>query len=718
MSPEKLLKEMTRKEKIGQLVQLYGRNVLRREPGTDKPVKDSFELTDEERSRIGSLLDYSMVDGATDGLTTFMSEEIGGKIPPICMHDVIHGCDTIFPISLGLACSFDPELMRESSRIAAEESKFHNIHTVFAPMADLARDARWGRVMESCGEDPLINSRMAAASVEGFHEGGVSCCVKHMAAYGEVESGREYNCVQIGERMLREAHFPAYKAAVDAGADLVMTSYNTVNDIPATASKMLQSDVLRGEWGFEGLVISDSGAVRELIPHGFAADKKSATKAAWLAGVDMDMSSDCYLRNIENLMDEGVISEEELDNACLKVLKLKEKAGLLNDDFKPYTLEERNGNILTVGYLNFAEKCAEASAVLLKNNGVLPISKSVKKLAVIGPFADTEEILGNWICFGAQHYNKGIIGTVKSELIKKMPDCEITFEQGCSWGLDDKTEDFTAAVQAAKNAEAVVLCIGEHQLHSGEGNSRTDITLPEAQMKLAQAVIEANPNTSVLLFTGRPLAITELDGIAPAILCMWQPGTSGNKAAVNLLLGDVNPSGKLTMSWPRAVGQCPISYRSFNTGRPCWSGDIQKKRSMTSNYIDEFTYPLYPFGHGLSYTEFKCSSAGLSDKELSDNSEIKAFVKIKNIGKRAGAEVVQLYIRDRFGSVVRPVKELKEYKKIFLAPDEEVLVEFKIDEEMLRFWRADMTYGSEKGSFVAMLGTNSRDIISFDFELK
>ena len=717
MLAEKLIKKLTRKEKIGQLVQLYGRNVLRREPETGAPVKDSFNLTDEERATIGSLLDWSVVDGATEGLNAFLSGEINAKIPPVCMHDVIHGCDTIFPISLGLACSFEPELVRESSRIAAQEALAHNIHVVFAPMADLARDARWGRVMESCGEDPLINAQMAKAAVEGFHEGGTACCVKHMAAYGEVESGREYNAVQIGERLLREQHFPAYKAAVDAGADFVMTAYNSLNDIPATANQWLLTDVLKNEFGFKGIVISDSGAIRELIPHGLCENTKDASMAAWQAGVEMDMSSDCYLRNIDALIEEGHISEEQLDNACLKVLQLKEKFGLLAEDYKPTAVSEQKNHILQEQSVRFAQRCAEESAVLLKNNGVLPFSKKLKKIAVIGPFGDTEQILGNWICFGEKHYGKGIIGTIKEAIAEQIPDCEVVYEKGCDWSLDAPPTDYSSAVSVAKNADAVLLCIGEHQLFSGEANSRTDISVPAAQMELARQIISANENTAVLLFAGRPLAITELDSIAPAILLMWQPGTGGAKAAANLVLGNKNPSGKLTMSWPRSVGQCPISYRGYMTGRP-WSKDTQKRRSMTSNYIDEFTSALYPFGYGLSYTDFEYSQPILSDSVLSSGEQITLNITVKNIGNKFGKETVQLYVADRCGSVIRPIKELKAYRKISLEPGCEQTLSFVLSEKDLRFWRRDMTFGSEPGDFTLMVGSNSRDIQSLKFVLR
>lgn len=717
MKAEQILKTMSLDEKIGQLVQPYGKSLLKADPETGAPMRDPLEITDEEMPLIGSVLDNSICDGATGELIYFR-DKVGGKIPLIAMHDVIHGCDTIFPIALGLACSFEPELMRECSRISGEEARAHNILVAFGPMTDLVRDARWGRVMESTGEDPLLNGQMAAATVEGFHDAGVAACVKHFAAYGLVESGRDYNPVQIGERALREYFLPSYKAAIDAGADMIMTSYNTVNDIPATGNRWLMKDILRDEWGFDGIIISDSGAIKEMISHGFAKDQKEAARYAAEATVDIDMSSTCYLRNLKELVLEGKIPESFVDEACLRILKLKERLGVLDTPVKYETYEETRKEILKPEYIESAQKCAEKSAVLLRNEGVLPLSDKVKKIALIGPFADTEEILGNWICFGPKQYGKGIIKTVREAVSERVPDAEVVCVPACSWALDDNTTDFTEAVAAARDADAVVLCIGEHQLHSAEGNSRVNIGLPNGQLELARQVCAANPNTAALLFCGRPLTIVELSSICPSILCMWQPGTAGGTAAARLLFGDVNPSGKLTMTWPRAVGQCPLYYNQTRTGRPCWGAEVQKKRSMTSNYIDEFTYPLYNFGHGLSYTRFKYTDAKLSADKMKAGDTITVSVTVKNEGDRFGEDVVQLYIRDMVGSAVRPIKELKNYKKIALAPGEETTVEFAITEEMLRFWRADMTFGSESGDFTAMIGNAANQVTSLPFVLE
>ena len=718
MTALEIFNSLTLEEKIGQLVQPYGKSILRRDPETDEPVNDPLKLTDYERSIVGSVLDNSFCDGSTKELKEFLTDEIGGKIPLIAMHDVIHGCDTIFPIALGLACSFEPELMRESSYISGLEAAAHNIHVAFGPMADLVRDARWGRVMESSGEDPLIGAQMSAATVKGFHDAGIAACVKHFAAYGLIEAGRDYNPVQIGENHLRNNLMAGYKAAIDAGTDMIMTSYNTINDIPATGNKWLMKDILRDEYGFNGIVISDSGAIKELIKHGYAEDEKQAAELAAKATVDMDMSSTCYLRNLKELIEEGKVSEEMVNDACLRVLELKEKLGILDTPVKYPEREQTDELILKPEYLESAQKCAERSAVLLKNNGVLPLSDKVKKIAVIGPFADTEEMFGNWLCYGPKHYGKGIIKTIKESVKERLQNCEILHVPACSWNLDDNTTDFSKAVEAAKQADSVILCIGEHQTHSGEGNSRADISLPAGQMELVRQVVAANPNTAAVLFCGRPLTVVELNDICPAILCMWQPGTMGGKAAVSLLFGDKVPSGKLTMSWPRSVGQCPIYYNQTRTGRPCWGMEVQKKRSMTSNYIDELTYPLYAFGHGLSYTTFKYDDFKLSATEFSSGETITASIKVTNAGSIAADEVVQFYIKDHFGSVVRPVMELKDYNKIHLEAGESKVITFTIDEKMISFWRADMTYGAEAGEFTAFVGGSSKGCLQQQFFFK
>ncbi len=716
MNAKKLLKTLTVEEKLGQLVQTYGKFIIRKDPETNIFEEDELNMTDNERAIVGSVLNNARVSNVTHVLKEYLSDEIGGKVPLIAMHDVIHGCDTLFPIALGLACSFDDELVRESSYIAGKEAADRDIHVTFAPMVDLLQDARWGRVMESYGEDVLINSLMGKATVEGFHKAGVMCCAKHFAGYGFVESGREYNHTRLNDRFFKERVLPPYKAVVDAGVDMMMTSYSSVNDIPSTIDKDLIKGTLRKEMGFKGVVISDSNAIWETVGHGVAKDGKEAALLAFNAGVDMDMSSHCYIKYLKELYDEGKIKEKDIDEACLRVLSLKESKGLFES---PYNQDSKKPTDFTLdaNHIAYAKKCAEKSAVLLKNENVLPISKATKKIALIGPFADTEEIIGSWSCFGDKQYGKSTISTIKSGIEKQFSNSKITHIPACSFELDDNTTNFSKAVRAAKSADAVVLCIGEHMKYSGEATCRADITIPKAQIELAKAVCKANKNTAVVLFCGRPLAIPELDEIAPAILCMWQPGTAGGDAAASLICGDSVPEGRLTMSWPYSVGQCPIYYTNTRTGRYCKTPEQEKIRSMTSNYIDEYTYPLYPFGYGLSYTKFEYSNATLSCNTITKDKPITLSVTIKNSGDFKSSEVVQLYIRDLVGSVVRPMGELKAFKKVKLSPGEETVVTFEITEEMLKFWRKDMTFGSEKGDFEAMVGTNCRNTTNLEFTL-
>ncbi len=721
MTAKEILKTLTLEEKIGQLEQTYGKFLLRRDPETGETEFDPLGMTDEERATVGSVLNNSKTANASYVLKTYLSDEVGGKVPLIAMHDVIHGCDTIYPIPLGLACSLDETLVEECSFMAGEEAASRNIHITFAPMVDLVRDARWGRVMESSGEDTLINQKMAVATINGFHKAGVGCCVKHFAGYGFAESGRDYNNANISERLLKEQVLPPFKSAVDAGVDMVMVSYSSINDIPSTADERLIKDVLRMEMGFEGLVISDSNSIFELIGHGVAQSPKEAAELAFNAGIEIDMSSVCYIKELKKLVAEGKISEAEIDEICLKILELKEKYGVLK---RPYIEENEStqNSILKPENIKLAQKAAEKSAVLLKNNGVLPLSENVKKIALIGPFADHEEIIGAWRCFGDKQYGKGVISTVKKSFEARLTDCEIMYVPGCEYELDDKTTDFSEAINAAKSADAVILCIGENMNYSGEAKSRANISLPTAQLNLAKEVCEVNKNTAVVLFNGRPLAIPELDEFAPAILTMWQPGTAGGAATVSLLMGDKVPQGKLTMSWPYSVGQCPIYYNNTPTGRRCQTPEQEHNHIHTmgfkSNYIDEYSYPLYPFGYGLSYTTFEYSDAFASSDVMTSDAHFCVSVKVKNQGNFKAIETVQLYIRDVVGSVVRPIKQLKDYKKLELIPGEEKTVTFEINDEMLKFVRRDMTYGLEEGEFEAQIGSNSRDVITVKFNYK
>ncbi len=705
MDLNKLISQMTVEEKIGQISQFNAGVFLNSSAGITGPLVGSG-LVPEDLYRMGSLLNFDNADEMIE-LQRRHLEGDRNKIPMVFMMDVIHGYRTIFPIPLALGSSFDTEIVSECTRMAAEEASSAGVQVTFTPMVDYVRDARWGRVMETCGEEPLLNSLMGAVQIKAFHgedmskPGALATCVKHFAAYGGAEAGRDYNQVELSEHILREFYLPAYKACIDAGVDMLMPSFNVLNGVPAVANKWLMKKVLRDEWGFEGLVISDYNAVGELITHGIAKDKKDAAMYAFQNGCDIEMCSNGYLKHLKGMIEEGVFSEEQLDAAVLKVLDLKKRLGLFEDPYRGASSEAEAKTCLTAENRAIARKAANECAVLLKNNGILPFSKEHKKIALIGPFADDHEIIGFWSCQGKN--NESI--TVKQGVESKLPNAEITVVKGCSnrWNELDRSE-FDEAVKAAKAADIVVLCLGEHQTYSGEGNSRASLELPGVQNELAEKIIKANPNTAVLLFTGRPLAITKLDSIAPAILNMWFPGTEGGNAAADLLFGDANPSGKITMTFPKSVGQCPIYYNHTNTGRPVKPENDGTHKPYCSNYIDCGNLPLYSFGYGLSYSNFVYESMTLDKKELTADGEIEVTVMVYNDSDIEGKETVQLYMRDLVASTARPVQQLIAFEKITLAPKERKSVKLKVTEAMLRFWDAEQNFVSEKGEFTVSVG--------------
>lgn len=705
MDLNKLISQMTVDEKIGQISQ-FNANVFSNSSAeiTGPLVKNG--LVPEDLYRIGSLLNFKNADEMIE-LQRRHLEGDRNKIPMVFMMDVIHGYRTIFPIPLALGSSFDTEIVSECTRMSAEEASSAGVQVTFTPMVDYVRDARWGRVMETCSEEPMLNSLMGAAQIKAFHgedmskPGALATCVKHFAAYGGAEAGKDYNQVELSEHILREFYLPAYKACIDAGADMLMPSFNVLNGVPAIANKWLMKKVLREEWGFDGVVISDFNAVAELITHGIAKDKKQAAKYAFENGCDIEMSTNCYIKHLKEMIEEGVFSEEQLDAAVLKVLELKKRLGLFEDPYRGASSEAEAKTCLTAENRAIARKAANECAVLLKNNGILPFSKEHKKIALIGPFADDHEIIGFWSCRGE---NSESI-TVKQGVESKLPNAEITVVKGCSnrWNELDRSE-FDEAVKAAKAADIVVLCLGEHQKYSGEGNSRANLGLPGVQDELAEEIIKANPNTAVLLFTGRPLAITKLDSIAPAILNMWFPGTEGGNAAADLLFGDANPAGKITMTFPKNVGQCPIYYNHTNTGRPVKAENDGTYKPYSSNYIDCGNLPLYSFGYGLSYSNFVYESMTLDKKELTADNEIEVTVTVYNDSNIEGRETVQLYMRDLVASTARPVQQLIAFEKITLAPKERKSVKLKVTEPMLRFWDAEQNFVSEKGEFTVSVG--------------
>ncbi|MGC9795745.1 beta-glucosidase BglX [Fervidobacterium riparium] len=716
----KLLHSMTLGEKIGQLVQLAPFLFKDSAKGIITGPMEALGIKDSDVWNAGSVLGTAGAEETIEIQKMYL-ERNKKKIPLMFMADIIHGYRTIFPIPLALGCTWDEKLVEKAARVSAIEASAGGVHVTFSPMVDLVKDPRWGRVMESTGEDPYLNSVMARAFVRGYQgddiskEGNIASCVKHFAAYGAVEGGREYNTVDISERMLREFYLPAYKAAIDEGCKMVMTSFNTVNSIPSSGNKWLLRGILRNEWGFEGVTISDWGAIKELIPHGVAEDEKEAAEKAIKAGVDIDMMTGCYIKNLEKLVKEGKVDEKFIDEAVYRILKLKEELGLFENPFKGADIEKEKQVVLCDEHRRIAREVAAASVVLLKNEDVLPFDKSIKKLAIIGPYADEHAILGPWSWQGrweeAISLKEGIINEIGEDRVLVAKGCEIEGDSSAQF-----KKSLREALKVAKEADAIVLALGEHHDMSGEGGSRAFITLPGRQEELAKEIMRLGKPTVVVLFNGRPLEIRELYNIAPAILEAWFSGTEGGNAIADVLFGDKNPSAKLTMSFPYTVGQIPVYYNHFNTGRPKPSED--SKERFCTHYIDIPNAPLLPFGFGLSYTKFKYSKIKLDKKVLTQDGIIKACVKVKNVGKYPGDEIVQLYIRDITASVVRPVKELKGFKKIHLEVGEEKEVVFEIREEMLRFHNENMEYVSEKGKFQLMIGANSRDVQTVEFELR
>ena len=711
-----LLESLTLEEKVGQLVQCNAGQFIKNQMEITGPEGEMLPAEDLNRV-MGSVLTFEDASQAKALQEKHLAAD-PKKIPLLLMLDVIHGLRTTYPIPLAMGCSFDDSLMAECADMARKESAACGVHVTFNPMVDTARDGRWGRIMETNSEEPLINSRMGAAVVratQGEDLGNpenVACCVKHYAAYGAGEAGRDYNGVELSERILRETYLPAYKACLDAGARLVMPSFNSLNGVPSVANKWLMNKVLREEWGFGGVVISDYDAVGELVTHGVAEDLKDAARLAMEAGCDIDMVKNAYYLHLADLVREGAVSEEALDRAVFRVLSLKNELGLFENPLRGADEEKEKALYLCPAHREIARRAAEESAVLLKNDGILPLPRTARRLALIGPFAETQHLVGFWSRPGAW---KDAV-TLPEGIRALAPDTELLIETGCSAAIGDTDESgIMKAVAAARAAEAVILALGEKEDDSGEGRSRAELTLPGMQLELARRVIEANPHTVVVLFNGRPLALTELEKIAPAILEMWYPGTEAGNAAARLLFGEANPCGKLSVSLPRSVGQLPMSYNRMNTGRPKPGPDSQAF-PFSSCYLDTPNLPLYSFGYGLSYTDFAYSSLTLDRETLEKGGSLTVTVTVANRGQAAGKEAVQLYMRDLKASVVRPVQQLIDYKKVFLAPGETARVTFTVTEPQLRFWNFDCEFVSEPGTFALSTGFADHLILTKTFE--
>ena len=714
---QNLLDSMTLEEKVGQLVQCNAGQFIANSLGITGP--DGEELPAEDLNRVmGSVLTFENAKQARALQDKHLAAD-PKKIPLLLMLDVIHGLRTTYPIPLAMGCSFDDDLMAECADMARKEAAACGVHVTFNPMVDTARDPRWGRILETNSEEPLINARMGAALVRVTQGDdlsapeNVACCVKHYAAYGAPEAGRDYNTVELSERILRETYLPAYKACVDAGVRLVMPSFNALNGIPSVANKWLMNKVLRGEWGFKGVVISDYAAVGELVSHGLAKDMRDAARLAMDAGCDIDMVKNAYYLHLADLVRDGAVSETAVDEAVMRVLRLKNELGLFENPYHGADEEKEKEIYLCPAHREIARRAAEESAVLLKNEGILPLSRQVKRVALIGPFAEETHLNGFWSRPGAEQDTV----TIPEGIRNLMPETELNIERGCGAEIGDTDESgIPAAAATAREADAVILVLGEPENDSGEGRSRADLTLPGPQMKLARAVIGANPNTAVVLFNGRPLVLTELAEIAPAVLEMWYPGTEAGNALARLLWGDANPCGKLSAGLPRTTGQVPNPYSRTNTGRPKPQPDNQAF-PFSSCYLDTPNLPLYSFGYGLSYTSFAYESLTIDRSSIRKGETLRVKVRVRNTGCREGKETVQLYMRDLVASVVRPVQQLIDYKKISLAPGESREVEFTVTEEQLRFWNFDCELVSEPGEFELSTGFADHLLLTKRFEL-
>lgn len=708
---DSVLALMTLEEKVGQLVQYSGGWATGAETG--KPTEGSDELI--RKGRVGSFLNV-VSSKLTGKMQKIAVEESRLKIPLIFGLDVIHGYFSTFPIPLAEACTWNPSLVEKSARMQAIEASSAGIHWTFNPMVDIARDPRWGRIMEGSGEDPYLGSLMAAARVRGYQGNDLSAnntilaCVKHYAGYGGAEGGRDYNTVDMSERNFRDFYLPPYKAAVEAGAGSLMASFNEIGGVPSSASKFLMTQILRNEWKTDAFVVSDWNSIGELIPHGVAKDLKQAAELGINATVDMDMEANAYYTHLANLVREGKVDIKLVDDAVRRVLIAKFKLGLFDDPFKYCNEEREKKTIKSKEIVDATKEVALESIVLLKNEkNILPIDKKLKSIAVIGYLAkSTSDPLGGWSALGDSNDVVSIFDGIKNKIGK---DVKINYAEGCKITGNDKS-GFNEAINAAKSSDVIIAVVGESRNMSGEASSRATLDLPGVQEDLLKELHKTGKPIVVVLMNGRPLTIPWLQENIPAIVEAWFPGISAGSAVADILFGDVNPSGKLTVTFPRYVGQVPIYYNHKNTGRP-----HDPKNHYTSYYMDLENTPLYPFGFGLSYTTFEYSNLTLDKKEIKKNESLKISVDVKNTGSREGKEVVQLYIRDLVGSVTRPVKELKDFTKISLKPGETKHVEFTITPDKLKFYDINMNYVVEPGDFKVFVGSNSVDVKEADFKV-
>jgi beta-glucosidase len=722
---EALLNDMSTEEKVMQLVQI---------PGSE--YEASAEITGIERGQVKD--NVKKLAGSTLGIWGSKRlrkiqeqyiKEHPHHIPLMFMLDVIHGHKTVLPCPLGQGATFDPDAVKKGAEMQAQEASADGVHATFSPMADLCRDARWGRIMESTGEDKILNSRMATAMVEGYQgddlkdSDHIAACVKHYAAYGAAEAGRDYNNTELSEHTLREHYLRAYSEAIKKDPAMVMTSFNSVNGIPATGNKFLMKKILREEFGFKGVLISDWGAVGEMINHGFAEDQRDAALKAMQAGVDIDMCSGCYSSSLEDLVNTGEVSLQMLDEAVLRVLNMKNDLGLFEDPYRGIDMDA--GPVITDESRNLARETVAASLVLLENKDkTLPLRK--EKYAFIGPYADNKKLQSSWAFSGDDKNTVTVWEAAKEvyepESIKVSAGCTMldqdTMTARGKRHVDNWEEEnsklMAEAIKAAEWADTVIMCLGEDFAQSGEATSKVSIEIPNVQLNLLKEIKKAGKKIVTLIFTGRPLELNEVRELSDALMICWLPGTEGGHGIMDILTGKVSPSGRLPVSFPYTVGQEPLHYDMYPTGRP---RPENGPSAFTSSYLDCENGALYPFGYGLSYTSFEFINPKLSAQKMSDTETITASVIVRNIGDMKGSVTVQLYIRDVTSSRVRPIRELADFKKISLDPGAEEEVSFVINEEMLRFWTAEEKWESEAGKFLVWICNSSRDGQALEFRL-
>lgn len=709
---ESLLSKMTIEEKLGQMNQINPWN-----------FDESAERI--RKGEVGSILN-AVNPEEINKYQKIAVEESRLGIPILVARDVIHGYKTIFPIPLGQAATFNPQVVEEGARVAAIEASADGIRWTFSPMIDVSRDPRWGRIAESCGEDPYLNAVMGAAMIKGYQGDSlndptaIAACAKHFVAYGAVEGGKDYNSTFIPERVLRNVYLPPFKTAVEAGCATFMTSFNDNDGVPSTANKFVLKDILRNEWKYDGMVVTDWASAAEMISHGFCADGKDAAEKSVNAGVDMEMVSETFIKNLKQSIAEGRVSMETIDNAVRNILRLKFRLGLFDN---PYIVTPQSVKYAEE-HLKIAKTAAEQSLILLKNdNQTLPITEKVKTVAVVGPLADAPyEQMGTWVFDGEKEHTQTPLKAIKEMYGDNV---NIIFEKGLDYSRDKNTEDIAKAVNAARIADMVIAFVGEESILSGEAHSLANLNLQGAQSQLIKALAETRKPLVTVIMAGRQLTISEEVEVSDAVLYSFHPGTMGGPAIADVLFGKVNPSGKTPVTFPRMSGQVPIYYAHNNTGRPANPKEMlideipveagQTSVGCRSFYLDAGSSPLFPFGYGLSYTTFEYSKLEMNSNKFGMNDEIKVSVNLKNTGKFDGTEVVQLYVQDKVGSVTRPVKELKAFQRVDLKAGEAKNVTFTLLVSDMAFWGYDMTYGVEPGDFKLWVGTNSAEGLSTEF---